>query len=90
MHEGRRYHHVIDPATGRPTRGIHGVTLVARRAADVNGLGAAAMVAGPARAAALLGRCGVDQALFVREDGGAWVSAALARRIEPLSRGDTR
>jgi len=88
MHEGRRYHHVIDPATGRPTRGIHGVTLVARRAADVNGLGTAAMVAGPLRAAALLERCGVDQALFVREDGGAWISSALARRIEPLMSGD--
>lgn len=86
MHEGRRYHHVIDPATGRPTRGIHGVTLVGARAAEVNGLGTAAMVAGPQRAAALLERCGVAQALFVREGGGAWVSPALAGRLEMLPR----
>lgn len=83
MHEGRRYHHVIDPATGRPTRGIRGVTLVGARAADVNGLGTAAMVAGPSRVAALLARCGADRALFVREDGSAWVSPALARGLEP-------
>ena len=82
MHEGRRYHHVIDPATGRPTRGIRGVTLVGARAADVNGLGTAAMVAGPSGAAALLARCGVERALFVREDGGVWVSPALARGLE--------
>lgn len=84
MHEGRRYHHVIDPATGRPTRGIPAVTLVARRAAEVNGLGAAAMVAGPARAAALLARCGVEQALFSREGGAPWISPAMAGRLEPV------
>lgn len=86
MHQGRRYHHVIDPASGRPTRGIHGVTLVGARAADVNGLGTAAMVVGPQRAADLLARCGVAQALFVRESGGVWVSPGLAGRLEALPR----
>lgn len=83
MHEGRRYHHIIDPATGRPTRGVHGVTLVAERVAEVNGLGTAAMVAGPSQGPALLRRCGVTQALLVRADGQVWLSAALARRLQP-------
>lgn len=93
MHEGRRYHHIIDPATGRPTRGIHGVTLVAARVEEVNGIGAAAMVAGPQRVTALLDRCGIDQALVVRADGDAWISPALASRLGPATvslRGDTR
>lgn len=83
MHEGRRYHHIIDPATGRPTRGVRGVTLVAERVADVNGLGTAAMVAGPLRGPALLQRCGVSQALLVGSDGRVWLSATLARRLQP-------
>lgn len=83
MHEGRRYHHIVEPATGRPTRGIRGVTLVGERVDEVNGLGAAAMVAGPRGAAALLERCGAAQALFVREEGGAWIGPALAQRLEP-------
>lgn len=83
MHEGRRYHHIIDPATGRPTRGVRGVTLVAERVADVNGLGTAAMVAGPLRGPALLQRCGVTQALMVGSDERVWLSPALARRLHP-------
>lgn len=82
MHEGRPYHHVIDPATGRPTHGIHGVTLVADRVAEVNGLGTATMVAGPANAAALLARCGIARALFVRERGAVWISPDLTALLE--------
>lgn len=82
MHEGRRYHHVIDPATGRPTRGVHGVTLVADDVAEVNGLGAAAMVAGPRDAPALLADCGVRCALIVDQDGAVRIAPALARRLE--------
>lgn len=83
MHEGRRYHHIIDPATGRPTRGVRGVTLVAERVHDVNGLGTAAMVAGPVLGPALLQRCGVTQALMVSGDGQVWLSPALSRRLRP-------
>lgn len=46
VRNGQRYHHILDPKTGLPTHGPHGVTLVARSVDDVNGLGAAIMVAG--------------------------------------------
>lgn len=83
MHAGRPYHHVIDPATGRPSRGVHGVTLVADSVARVNGLGTAAMVAGPRDGPALLARCGVREAMMVGADGRTWISPALARRLVP-------
>lgn len=82
MHEGLRYHHIIDPHTGRPTRGVHGVTLVANTVAQVNGLGAAAMVAGPRHGPALLTRLGVLQALLVGTDGQVWLSPSLAGRLQ--------
>lgn len=82
MHAGRPYHHVIDPATGRPSRGVHGVTLVADSVAEVNGLGTAAMVAGLRDGPALLAGCGVREALMVGVDGRTWISPALARRLE--------
>lgn len=83
IHEGRRYHHVIDPATGRPTRQVSGVTLVADQVDTVNGLGAAVMVAGLQQGPALLRRCGVSQALVVTRDGRSWVAPALAQRLQP-------
>jgi thiamine biosynthesis lipoprotein len=83
VRDGRRYHHIIDPATGYPTEQVHGVTLVGRSVAEVNGLGAAAMVLGPAAGAALLSRQPGRQALMVSRDGSLWVSPALAGRLLP-------
>lgn len=82
---GRRYHHIVDPHTGRPSRGLHGVTLVAPAVPAVNALGTAAMVAGPAQAGELLARCGVTQALLVGEDTRVQCTPELARRLQPAS-----
>nr|WP_236901450.1 FAD:protein FMN transferase [Cupriavidus necator] len=77
---GRRYHHVLDPATGLPTAGPRGVTLVAPGAAAVNGLGAALMVAGqPGWKRLTSGLAGVDG--LVVGDGGRWMSPGMAHRL---------
>jgi thiamine biosynthesis lipoprotein len=80
---GRRYHHVLDPATGYPTEGVHGVTLVGEQVDELNGLGTAAMVLGPGRGAALLASSAPRQALLVDRAGQVWLSPALAARLEP-------
>lgn len=79
---GRRYHHVLDPATGYPTEGVHGVTLVGEQVDELNGLGTAAMVLGPERGAALLATA-QRQALLVGRDGQIWASPTLSARLEP-------
>lgn len=83
VRDGRRYHHVLDPSTGYPTAGVHGVTLLGRHVDEVNGLGAAAMVLGPTRGARLLAGGTSGQALLVRQDGGLWLSPTLAQRLQP-------
>lgn len=70
----RRYHHILNPRTGYPTEGLHGVTLVARDVAQVNGWGAAIMVMG-----AGAGQRWVDQAPGVEgfmadRQGRTWLS----------------
>ncbi len=77
---GRRYHHVLDPATGLPSAGPHGVTLVAPTVAAVNGLGAALMVAGQTAWVRLAGgSAGIDG--LIVGDGGRWMSAGMAQRL---------
>ncbi|MCU7376123.1 FAD:protein FMN transferase [Paucibacter sp. O1-1] len=49
VRDGRRYHHILDPRSGQPSSGVRGVALVARRVADLNGLGTALMVGGRRR-----------------------------------------
>lgn len=81
VRNGRRYHHILNPKTGQPTAGPHGVALVSRKLEDINGLGAAIMVAGAAAGRRLLEPLkGVD-ALIVESDQRLWLSPGMARRL---------
>ena len=82
IHAGRRYHHILDPHTGQPTRGPHGVTLVSRKLDAINGLGAAIMVAGADTGRGLLASLrGVD-ALIVEANQQLWLSPGMAARLQ--------
>ncbi len=80
VRDGRRWHHVLDPRTGEPTRGPHGVTLVGHELQAVNGLGAAAMVLGMREGRALVERTRGVEGLIVGADGELWASPALRER----------
>ena len=81
--QGQRLHHIMDPATGRPTQGVRGVTLVADAVEQVNGLGTAAMVAGPVQAMRRLQAWGATQALVMLADGQVQASAAMRAVWQP-------
>lgn len=85
FHQGQRQHHVLNPRTGRPSSGVHGVSLVARDVAAVNGLGAALMVRGPQAGRALAQQRMPGLAVLIAgQDGGVWQSAAMAAVLEPV------
>jgi len=81
IQNGRRYHHILNPKTGQSTTGPHGVTLVSRNLQDINGLGAAIMVAGSKAGQSLLQPLqGVD-ALIVESNQSLWLSPGMAARL---------
>jgi thiamine biosynthesis lipoprotein len=82
FHDGQRMHHVLNPRTGWPTTGVHGVSMVARTVQEVNGLGAALMVMGPAAAQALARRTPGLAMLLAQADGKVWQSSAMERWLE--------
>lgn len=84
FHGGQRMHHVLNPHTGRPTQGVHGVSLVARDVAAVNGLGAALMVQGMPAGQALVERRPDLPLLMAGQDGTVWQSAAMAAALRPV------
>jgi len=63
-----RFHHLLDPASGRPTRGVREVSAVAATASTADALATALAVA-PDRAPALVARFKARQAILVRDDG---------------------
>lgn len=77
VHKGQRYHHLIDPKTGYPTLGPHGVTLVGEDLASLNGLGAAAMVLPTAAGRDLIrGTRGIE-GLIAGRNRELWITPAL-------------
>jgi thiamine biosynthesis lipoprotein len=84
IRHGRRYHHILDPKTGYPTQGPHGVTLVADDLDRVNGLGAAIMVLGADAGRELISQTPGLDGLIVDRDGSLWVSPGLEQRLRFL------
>ncbi len=77
MHNGRRYHHILDPHTGYPTEGPRGVTLVAGDLETVNGLSAAIMVVGMEKGRRLIREAPGLEGIIVGRDGEVWLSAGM-------------
>ena len=82
LRNGRRYHHVLDPRTGMPSRGMRGVVTVSRQPDPVNGLGAAIMVAGAAAGQQLLAPLrGVDS-LMVDASAKVLITGRMGERLQ--------
>lgn len=81
MHEGKRLHHILDPKTGYPTTGPHGVTLISDQLEAINGLGTAIMVAGAEAGRARVARTAGLDALIVDADSRLWLSPGMGLRL---------
>ena len=79
--DGRRYHHILDPATGYPATGIRSVTVVSRHAAFADAAATALFVAGPEHWPAVAGRLGLDQVMVIDSDGRIHLSPAMKERL---------
>jgi len=77
VHEGRRYHHILDPRTGLPATGCMSATVVAQDAAYADALATAMCVLGPERGLALVERLPRVEALLVGLDGKPHASSGL-------------
>jgi len=80
-HEGLRYSHLLDPATGWPAQGLQALTVVDADGALADAAGAALFVAGPARWPALAQQLGLRRVLALNADGTATVTRTLAREL---------
>lgn len=84
LREGRRYHHILDPRTGFPATGPHGVTLYGERLEDVNGLGVAIMVRGRAQGVRWLSESPGVEGLIVDADGAVTMTPGFRARFSAV------
>lgn len=78
-HEGRRYHHIIDPRTGYPSQGCMSATVVAPNAAFADALATALCVLDPEKGLALVERLDRIEALVVGMDGRVRMTSGLEK-----------
>jgi len=79
--DGVRYHHILDPKTGFPSRGTQGVTLIAKDPTVGDALSTAVFVLGPEKGMALIEKLDGVEGVIVGEDGSVRVSSGFEGKI---------
>jgi len=71
-----RYHHILDPSTGWPARGLRSATVICAEATLADALSTAIMVLGPDKGLVLAEDLPGVEAVLVGEDGRVYVTSA--------------
>ena len=79
--KGETYHHILDPVTGLPARGLASVTVVHPDAALADAAATALFVAGPEDWQATARTMGIDAAMVVHDNGRVEVSESLREQL---------
>jgi FAD:protein FMN transferase len=84
--DGRRYHHILDPATGEPARGSRSVTIVANLATIADGLSTGVFILGPEAGMALIERLPDVEGVIVSDKNDVIISSGLTGRVRLLAK----
>jgi thiamine biosynthesis lipoprotein len=83
--DGRRYHHILDPATGEPAQGCRSVTIMTGSATVADGLSTGVFILGPEAGMALIERLPDVEGVIVSAKNEVLVSSGLKGRLTLLS-----
>jgi FAD:protein FMN transferase len=84
IRDGRRYHHIIDPATGEPAMKSRSVTIMAGSATIADGLSTGVFIMGPEAGMALIEQLPDVEGVIVGADNKVLVSSGLKGRLTLL------
>jgi FAD:protein FMN transferase len=76
-HQGRRYHHILDPRDGYPAQGLVSVTVLHRDAGHADAATTALMVAGPDGWRLMADALDVEAVMVVHDDGTIELTDAM-------------
>ena len=81
--DGVRYHHILDPRTGEPSRGLRSASVLHADATLADALSTAVMVLGREQGFAAVRRLG-GECLVVDDSGAVATTPGLGERLETL------
>ena len=83
--DGRRYHHILDPATGEPAEECRSVTILTGSATVADGLSTGVFILGPEAGMALIERLPGVEGVIVSAKNAVLVSSGLQGRLTLLA-----
>jgi thiamine biosynthesis lipoprotein len=83
--DGRRYHHIIDPATGEPSIGCRSVTILTKSATIADGLTKGVFILGPEAGMALIEKLPDVEGVIVSSKNEVLISSGLTKRLTLLA-----
>jgi len=83
--DGVRYHHLLDPATGKPARGCRSVTIVADDPQVADGLSTGVFILGPTEGMALIERLPDVEGIIVTARNEVLVSTGLKDKLTMIA-----
>ena len=85
MHDGRRYHHILDPRTGYPAQKTTSVTVIHDDAGVADAAATALFVAGPDRWYDIARSMGIKYVMLIDSSGRIHMNPAMKRRINLIN-----
>ncbi len=82
--EKKRYHHIIDPRTGKPSKGVISATLIGTRGALIDPLTKVPFILGPEKGLEVVKKVGAE-AIIVDESGKIYTTSGIKNLLdEPM------
>ncbi len=86
FYQGQRYHHILDPKTGYPTRDAQSVTVIHSDAGLADAAATALFVAGSNHWRAIAEKMGIHYVMFIDANGNIHMTTAMQDRIKFLNK----
>jgi thiamine biosynthesis lipoprotein len=86
LYQSKRYHHILDPRTGYPTKDAQSVTVIHRDPGLADAAATALFVAGRKDWQAVAKKLGLDLVMLIDGDGNIHLTSAMEKRIKFLNK----
>ncbi len=82
QHEGKRYHHILDPRTGYPATSMRSVTIIHKDAARADAAATALFVAGPKQWMQIAKSMQIELAMLIDAKGHIQLTPQMQHRVQ--------
>ena len=82
IREKKRYHHIIDPRTGKPSRGVISATIIGDKGAVIDPLAKVPFILGPKEGLKIVKKLGAE-AIVVDDQGTVFMTDGIKNLLDP-------